>query len=448
MPDPLQLSRAFNRRKILQAPLALACSAAFFPGARAETPPEVKEPRQTSGDRVEPNWAEQLTVTVGTDKGDIVGSTERALQAAVDYVARFGGGTVRILPGRFRLRNSVYLPSGVRIQGSGEETVLFKEPSHTANLAEDSDWYEQEITLKDAGEFKVGDGICLRTKNPHNGGTDVVKRTLVARDGNRFKLDRALRNNFWLRGDSTVSTLFPLITGEFVERITIEDLALDGNKENNDLLDGNYAGCLFFQDCRELNFRRLTTRNYNGDGISWQICHDVVVEECHSHDNANLGLHPGSGSQRPVIRNNRLEGNDIGIFFCWGVKYGLAEGNQIRDCKSYGVSIGHRDTDNVIVNNDIRQSGKIGVYFRAEQEKSFSPHRNRVEGNRIYDNGPEDGVAIDVQGFTESITVAKNDIQETRSPGKRIGVRIGKETQDVRLDDNKIAGFAREVVRD
>ncbi|GIS58084.1 MAG: hypothetical protein CM1200mP2_03090 [Planctomycetaceae bacterium] len=49
----------------------------------------------------------------------------------------------------------------------------------------------------------------------------------------------------------------------------------------------------------------VEARNNNGDGISWQICHDVVVENCHSHDNADLGLHPGSGSQRPLIRKKQ-----------------------------------------------------------------------------------------------------------------------------------------------
>jgi len=41
-----------------------------------------------------------------------------------------------------------------------------------------------------------------------------------------------------------------------------------------------------------------------------------LVENCHSHGHAGLGLHPGSGSQRSVIRGNRLSRDSIGIFFC------------------------------------------------------------------------------------------------------------------------------------
>src|SRR5262249_16421786 len=155
----------------------------------------------------------RLTITVGPKEADLVGTSERVLQAAVDYVARLGGGTVRVLPGTYKLRNAVYLRSGVRLVGSGDDSVLVKCPSVTTKLAADSDWFDQEITLADAAGFQLGDGVCLRTRNPHNGGTDVAKRTLVARDGNRFKLDRALRQNFWLMGDSTVSTLFPILSG-------------------------------------------------------------------------------------------------------------------------------------------------------------------------------------------------------------------------------------------
>lgn len=437
----------FSRRRLLASAAAFS-AAGYWRSALGEERPAVTTPRATSGDDVaEPDWKEKLTITVGPEKADLVGNSDRALQAAVDYVARLGGGTVRILPGTYLLRNAVYLQSKVRLRGSGDDSLLVKAPSVSCKLAADSDWYDQEITLADAAGFQVGDGVCLRTKNPHNGGTDIAKRTLIARDGNRFKLDRALRQNFWLMGESTAATLFPIISGENVSSVTIENLTLDGDKAHNDNLDGNYAGCIFMQDCARVAIRGVAARNYNGDGISWQICHDVTVENCHSHGNTGLGLHPGSGSQRPVIRGNRLEENQIGIFFCWGVKYGLAEKNVIRGNRKYGVSIGHRDTNNLICDNEIVASGECGVLFRPERGKDFAPHRNRLEGNRIVDSGANQGIGIDVQGQTESITIARNEIRETRQPMKRIGVRIGPETRDVAMSDNRIEGFAVPVAR-
>lgn len=408
----------------------------------AEDRPDVTAPRATSGDEaVEPDWEERLTVTVGPQEADLVGTDHRVLQAAVDYVARLGGGTVHVLPGTYKLSNAVYLRSHVRILGCGPDSILLKNPSTTAKLSADSDWYDQEITLEDAAGFRVGDGVCLRTKNPHHGGMDVLKRTLVAKSGNRFKLDRALRQNFWLGQESTCSTLFPILSGDEIADVTIENITLDGNRANNANLDGNYAGCIFLQDCNRLQIRGVTARNYNGDGISWQICHDVTVENCHSHDHAGLGLHPGSGSQRPIIRGNQLERNDIGIFFCWGVKFGLAEKNSCRENR-VGVSIGHRDTDNLVCDNDILESREVGVLFRPERGQRFAPHRNRIIRNRIVDSGPEKGVAVDVQGQVESIRISENEIRETRQPMERIGVKIGQQTRDIQLTDNRIEGFS------
>lgn len=424
------------------AGLAAAWTAAAWGGDM----PKVTRPRATSGDAaVEPAWDERLVITVGPKEADLVGTTDRAIQAAVDYVVRLGGGTVKILPGEYRLRNAVRLTSGVRLLGSGADSVLIKEASVETMLAVDSDWYDQEVTLENPDGFRVGDGVVLITKSPSDGGRDVSKHTLVARSGNRFKLDKAPRKNYWKEMKPTVSTLFPMITAEETADFAIEELVLDGNRANNANLDGNYAGCIWIQDCSRVRIHGVTARNYNGDGISWQICHDVAVENCHSHDNAGLGLHPGSGSQRPVMRNNRLERNSIGLFFCWGTKYGLAEKNVIADNADYGVSIGHRDDENIVRDNEILRSGKSGLLFRPERGEGYTAKGNLIENNRIIDSGPEDGVAVDIQGVTSGNSLTRNEIRETRAPAKRIGVRMGAETGENALEGNTVEGFAAAV---
>src|SRR5687767_5854799 len=54
-------------------------------------------------------------ISVGIDSGDLRGGDHRALQAAVDYVAGLGGGTVRIGAGRYQMRNALVLRSNVQI---------------------------------------------------------------------------------------------------------------------------------------------------------------------------------------------------------------------------------------------------------------------------------------------------------------------------------------------
>lgn len=437
--------RAMNRRGFLGEAGLLMAATALEPAA-AELP-RVQDPRATDGDeRFEPNWEERFTLTVGTTEGDLVGKDDRVLQAAVDYVARMGGGTVRLLPGTFTLRNAVFLPSRLRLLGSGPETVITRIPSERIAVADDSNWFDQEITLKSGGSFRVGDGVVLQVKNPHNSGSTVIKRTLTARSGNRFKLNDGLRENVWLSGEPTCASLFPLFTSERTHDVLIENLTLDGNRQNCENFNGNYGGCIFIQDCNRYTFRRVTARNYNGDGISFQICHDVVVDECHSHDNADLGIHPGSGSQRPLIRNSRMERNTIGLFWCWGVKYGLAEGNRMDGNRSYGISIGHCDTDNVMRNNEVRNSGKVGILFRDENRgRDFWANRNLVEKNRVIDSGEAEGIAIDLQGKTKEVRLVDNLLQETRAPMQRVGLRIGPDVERLQMDRNRIEGFAAPV---
>lgn len=444
---------AFDRRHFLSTSAALtgtlvAARAADAPAplATADARPPVTNPRATSGDRrYGPKWDKRFTLTVGNNGGDLNGTDQRVIQAAVDTVARMGGGTVKLLPGTWRLRNAVYLCSNLRLVGSGPETVLVKDASVTSKLSADSDWYDQEITLSDAKGFRVGDGICLRAKNPHHGGATVIKRTLVAQSGNRFQLDKGLRENLWSSGSPTVSTLFPLLSGECVTNLTIENLILDGNKANNEELNGNYAGCVFLQDCADVAIRKVIARDYHGDGFSWQICHDVLVEECESRNHTGLGLHPGSGSQRPVIRGNTIVGCHIGLFFCWGVKYGLAEKNVIEDITTAGISVGHRDTDNLIRNNTVKRSGQTGILFRPERGPGFTGDRNTVEGNTVVDTGGDAAAAVDVQGTTAHLVFRNNALKETRGPAKRVGFRLGKDTKDITLDDNTVEGFATKV---
>ena len=429
-----------NRLRQLQiAALLLAMPAAAHRVTAAERP-AVTNPRQTSGDRiVQPEWQEKLTVVVGNTDGDITGADHRAIQAAVDHVARLGGGTVHIRAGTYRLRNAIHLQSRVNLTGDGDGTVLIKEPSSTSPLIADSDWYDQEITIKDAAGFRLGDGVCLRSTDPKTGRRTVLKRTLVARTGNRFKLDRPLRENLWQMENATVSTLFPILEGDGVEDIRIENLALDGNRGHNSELDGNYAGCIFLQDCNRVQIRRVAARNNHGDGISWQICHDVLVEDCVSENHTGLGLHPGSGSQRPIIRNNTLRGNGIGIFFCWGVKHGLAEKNTIEGNR-IGISIGHRDTDNLITGNVIRLSRDAGLLFRPERGPDFAGHRNRIEANQFIDNAPEGGAVVDIQGGTEFITLSGNEFTDTRDGKPRVAVRQGSDTKNIVVKDSRLKG--------
>lgn len=439
----------YTRRGFIRAGATLVGGAFAVPGEASEQAGGVPV-APSSAVAEKPAW-DALSVTVGPQKADLVGTSEKVIQAAVDYIAGWGGGTVHILPGTYHLRNSVSLRSGVRILGSGEDSILIKEPEVKTKLAEDSTSWQQEVALADPSGFEVGDGVCLQVIDEWHQGAWFIQRALLARNGNRFKLNKPLSDDdFTVKGKATIGTLFPLLNVDGVSDVRIESIALDGNRAKQESLYhnwGNILGGIWLNKSNRIQMRKVISRESCADGISAQTCNDVLIEDCHCLHNVGFGIHSGTGSERHIVRNNRLENNYIGYYFCWGVRFGLAENNTILNNSEYGVRLGQKDTDNVVRNNEIRNSGKIGVIFeRVGDDPAYSPDRNRLEANRIIDSGGETGVGVDVMGVTKDAVIERNEIVETRQPLKRVGLRIGARTRDVKLGANRVIGFSVDVL--
>src|SRR6266571_8350440 len=100
---------------------------------------------------------ERPTITIGLRDADIVGGDNRALQAAVDYVAGLGGGTIEIGAGEFVMRDSLHLRSFVTVRGIKGQTILRKAKAVSSPLALDGDYGEEQITVVNPDGFKVGD---------------------------------------------------------------------------------------------------------------------------------------------------------------------------------------------------------------------------------------------------------------------------------------------------
>ncbi len=387
-----------------------------------------------------------MVLTVGQGQGGLQGDDDKVIQAAADYLDRLGGGVLHILPGTYTMRNALYLHPNLTVRGSGEETVLKKGPGFKTELIRDSDWYEARVQVDDASGFSVGDGVMLRSQKD-GGRLEVVKDTITAIEGNVVSLSRRMMKNMWLDEGGTIATVHPILTAEeMVNDVAIEDLVLDGNKDENEEINGNYSGATFLQHCHRYTFRNVTARNYNGDGFSFQVCDDFVFEACQSLDNTNLGLHPGSGSQRPVFKDCVARGNSQGIFFCWGVSDGVAENCTCSGNRDFGISIGHRDTDNRIIRCTIEANEKVGVLFREGKSGFRDPHRNTLENNMIRDNGfADEGVGIDIRGETHDVAILDCAIEDSGQGRQKVGVRIGPRASGTRLEGNRFNGLERDV---
>ena len=389
-----------------------------------------------------------ITIDVGQEAGDLTGSDGRVIQAAVDYVSRLGGGTVRLGPGSYRLDNSLFLRSGTQLIGKGEETILTTGPGARQPLLRDADWYESAVEVEDVSGYGPGSGIMLRSFDSDGRLKNVVRQTVTRIEGNVLWLSGRLRSNMWLEDEACATPIFPLITAEEeTHGVQVEDIVLDGNADENEEINGNYSGGVFIQRCDRWSFKGVTSRNYNGDGFSFQVCDDIQFDHCKALDNANLGFHPGSGSQRPVFRDCTATGNRLGIFFCWGVTGGIVEDCVCSNNRDFGISIGHRDTDNQIQNTEIESNQKVGILFR-DQGAFRGGHRNVIRSCVIRDNGFErEGVGVDVTGETVDITLVDNVISDSGAGSQKIGIRVGEGASRVEADQNTFLGLVDDVDR-
>ena len=391
---------------------------------------------------------QEMVLTVGQGEGDLQGSDDKVLQAGADYLHRLGGGILQILPGEYTMNNALYLHPNLTVRGSGETTVLKKAGGFLTKLVRDSDWYEAQVEVEDASGFSVGCGVMLRSyKGEGNSEVTVVKDTVTAVEGNVISLTKRMYKNMWLGERATLATVFPILTAEeLVHDVTVEDLVLDGNMEANEEINGNYSGAVFLQQCHRYTFQNVTARNYNGDGYSFQVCDDFVFEDCVSENNANLGFHPGSGSQRPQFRNCRSTGNNQGIFFCWGVSDGVAEDCKCSDNRDFGISIGHRDTDNQIVNCTIERNHKVGVLLRTPLSEFRGAHRNVVMSCVIRDNGfAENGYGIEIRGLTHNVEIRDNQIEDSGEGKQEVGIKIEGEARGAVMEGNTFVNMETEI---
>ena len=359
-----------------------------------------------------------ISITVGLKDADIIGSDNRALQAAVDYVAGLGGGTVYIGPGVYLMKDSLHLRSKVDVVGQGEATVLRKCDGIKSPLATDGDYGQEEITLINPEGFEIGMGVTVA--DDRSGGFHTTVGTIISKNGDTFAITKPLNADCMVHNNALAKNTFPVISGYYIDNVNIKNILVDGNRDKNEHLNGCRGAGIFLYRGNKVNISGCVTHSYNGDGISFQQSNDIVVENCISYNNASLGLHPGSGSQRPIVRNNKVYDNGSdGLFLCWRVKHGLFEGNELRNNGQFGISIGHKDTDNILRNNIVVGNNRHGIFFRNEPEYTGG-HRNLLENNEIYDNGAGgEGSGIFIRGETHDITIVGNKITDTRPEGQK-----------------------------
>jgi hypothetical protein len=382
------------------------------------------------------------TITVAqSGNADVVGTDSAALQKAAEMLRP--GDTLAIGPGTYQMDASLLIPSGVTVRGTAGKTILMKSRGVESPLAEDGDYGEGYLTVAQPEKFHPGMGVEVMD-DTLNSGWDVSISKVVAVNGRMVQISPITVRDYDLEHKhARMRNTYPILCAMNAENVTFEDIIVDGNKTENAYLDGCRGGAIYFYDVRNVTVKNCVARNYNGDGISFQISDNVHVLNSESYGQTGYGVHPGTGSANSVVEHCRMHHNgDIGLFLCWRVRHGQFHDNMIEDNGHYGISIGHKDTDNEFTNNVIARNGVSGVYFREETFLN-SGHRNTFRNNKVLDNGSaKAGYGFYIAPLVSDTVIANNQISDTRATGKtqRYAVYKAKGAGPVRLEDNTMEG--------
>jgi parallel beta-helix repeat protein len=375
---------------------------------------------------------------------DVTGNDNVALQQAADMLSP--GDTLLIGEGTFTIHNSVFIPvDNVVVRGEPGKTILKKAPGVGGKVIDCGDFGEDVIVVAEPEKFKAGMGLSLTDDRYNSGWAVSVTGVKKIRGDTLFLTHRTVRDYDYINSNSRAENKFPMLCGIDRKGLTFEGITVDGNREENPyFLDGCRGGGIYLYRSTDCVIRNCTVRGYNGDGISFQITDNVKVIDCESYNNTNYGIHPGTGSPNAQITDCHFHDNDqIGFFLCWRVRYGKFSGNLIENNGLYGISIGHKDTDNLFKDNTIRGNGFCGVYFRPESQQ-LSGHRNTFRNNQIVDNGDSKrGYGVYVDPFATDITLESNRIADSGQGTQQYGVYVAKGGGEVTLKDNDMSGHGK-----
>jgi hypothetical protein len=406
--------------KAISILLMLLISATIFAQNEEKTAEALVKPRIT-----------KTTIIVGGEGADINGFTSQVIQLAVDAVAKTGG-TVKLTPGTFEIKTPVRMKQGVNLVGYGNETILKRTNGVQSKFVVDADYGELKLIVENSDGFEIGMKVQV-TDEENNSCWNVSTAFITDIQDEIIYVDKGMIRDYRADKNGLISNASSVIDVIEASDVTISNLVADGNREENFFADGcNNAGIMVMRS-KNVTIDNVHIKNFNGEGISWQITENVMVKNSEISGSGNTGLHPGTGSPFSVIENNNIHHNDKdGLFICWRVYKSRINGNKIHHNGRFGICTGHKDTDVIFLKNHIFSNGSDGINLRGEREIN-APHRNTFEENIIENNS---GFGFSVNSPVKDLILKDNQFKN-QSGTQKAAIFIYKGGSKPRLENNR-----------
>lgn len=391
---------------------------------------------------VSPKLAEK-EITVGGADADVCGFNNQSIQYAIDAVSKTGG-TVKLNPGLYEITAPVRMRSNVKLIGSGRETILKRGNGVQTRFVVDADYAELKLTVENSDGFEPGMKIQV-TDQDNSSCWNVSTAYITDIQENTIYIDSYLIRDYRSDREGLVSNASSVIEVIEAENVLIKNLTADGNRAENFFADGcNSAGILVLKS-KKVTVDNVHVKDFNGEGISWQITENVTIRNSEISGSGNTGMHPGTGSPFTVIENNNVHHNDNdGLFICWRVYQSTVTNNQFHHNGRFGICTGHKDTDVIFDGNHIFENGSDGVHLRGERE-SNAPHRNTFVRNIIENNGTNNGgYGFSINSPARDLVLKENIFRSTGNKTQKAAIYVQSNGLPPELINNQMEGHPEE----
>lgn len=374
-------------------------------------------------------------ITVGGKNADVSEFTNQSIQFAINAVAKTGG-IVKLNPGVYNIVAPVQLKSNVKLIGSGSTTILKRGPGVQTKYIVDADFGELKLTVENSDGFEIG--MKVQVSDDENSGCWNVSTAYISDImDNIIYIDKGLIRDYRSDKNGLISNASSVIEVIDAENASISNLTANGNRAENYFADGcNSAGILILRS-KKITVDNVHVKDFNGEGISWQITENVTIKNSEISGSGNTGLHPGTGSPFSVIENNDVHNNDHdGLFICWRVYQSRVVGNKFHHNGRFGICTGHKDTDVIFEANRIFENKNDGVNLRGERE-SNAPHRNTFVKNIIENNGTGgDGYGFSINSPARDLLLKEN-IFKNSAKTQKAAIYVYSNGSTPKLENNQ-----------
>jgi len=303
-------------------------------------------------------------------------SDEDEINAAINYLAALGGGTVQLTTGTFYIDGKIVMKSNVRLAGQGNNTIIEKNCDDYGIEALGGAGTEltgivlrdfkitrnaADTNNKELIKFYYTDNSCIEQVFCYNAYNQAIILTFA--DKNK------IRNNYvvtttTLRGISLVDSNYNTISDNYIDGandsgIYIYDSiknTINGNTCTGNGTDGIYVGgnqnLITGNTCEGNSDEGITLIGGNYNTVTGNTC-------C---NNTNDGIDLGETADYNTVSGNTCYNNGHGIYIN-GADLNEITGNNCNGNTTDGIRVDINSDNNVISGNNTSNNGGRGIYI-------------------------------------------------------------------------------------